>query len=210
MVTADYCHLLKRAGCYSVLTAIECGDEDMRSTLLNRKMTDEQILTACAHLREAGIKIYSLNMVGLPGETREHMLKTISLNRQAKVDYGEASIFQPYPGTRLTQFCKDHGYLDDQCDQYESQYTQSILKMDPILKNDVYVLHRLFSLLVDHKWLQTLLPVIRRVRPINGLLNLLFRFYYGALVHRRIYAGKIPLRLRIEGVVGMLLSRNRI
>lgn len=92
MVTADYCQLLKRAGCYSVLTAIECGDEDMRTTLLNRKMTDEQILTACAHLREAGIKIYSLNMVGLPGETREHMLKTISLNRQAKVDFGAMNL----------------------------------------------------------------------------------------------------------------------
>lgn len=210
MVSEEYCEQLKKAGCHSVSMAIECGNEKLRTTVLNRRVSDEQILTACKHLRGAGIRIYTLNMIGLPGETERDIFKTIELNRRAGSDYADASILQPYPGTRLTEYCKQTGYLDGECDRFESQYTETALKFDSGFKNKLFVLHKLFAVLVDHSRLKMLLRTLYRARFLNGLLNLAYRYYYGRHVHRRIFAGQIPLALRLRGAFGFFLSKSRV
>lgn len=101
LLTPDIAKQLKSAGCHSVDFGVESGDETLRSVLLGKPISDEQLYKAAGYLHDSGIRFRTTNMIGLPGESFEQALKTVSLNQQLKTDFPSASIYQPYPRTQL-------------------------------------------------------------------------------------------------------------
>jgi len=73
---------LKELGCEMARVGVESGSERVRREIMNRKIKSEQILKAFSQAEEAGIKTWSFNMVGLPGEGAEDALATYNLNRR--------------------------------------------------------------------------------------------------------------------------------
>jgi len=73
---------LKETGCKSVTFSIESGNSLIREKLLNRKMTDFQIINTANLLHKYGIKFRIENMVGLPFTTIEDDYMTLTLNRK--------------------------------------------------------------------------------------------------------------------------------
>jgi len=119
-----YCHLraelvtevqikaLKEAGCYSVRFAIEIAG-DKKQTLLNRgKMTDEDCVKAAEIINKHDIKLMTQNILCLPDTTLEDDLATLELNQRCKPTYAWASIYQPYKGTALGDYCYDSGFVN--------------------------------------------------------------------------------------------------
>ncbi|MFH1762457.1 MAG: radical SAM protein [bacterium] len=213
MLTQEYCRLLKRSGCNSVEIGVECGNEQIRNNILNRNVKNKHISDGCGYLKQFGINIYTLNMVGLPGETFDDMLSTIKINQRNGVDFTDTSIFQPYPGTQLTDYCMSNGYLKKGIENFQSQFSFSILNFNDELKNRIYTLHRLFAILVDYPKMVRILPFlfwINRFSFIRYSYNLIYRFYYGYNLHKRIYASKIPLLLRFYGGFITVFSKNRV
>lgn len=102
---------LKEAGCVRVSIGIESGDEYIRNKILKRYMTDEQIINTFKAAKEAGLKTYSFNMVGIPYETKESIKKTIELNKKCKPDYVGVSIFNAFKGTELYNLCEEKRWL---------------------------------------------------------------------------------------------------
>ena len=102
---------LKEAGCIYVDIGLESGDEEVRKNILNRKMSDTQIIETCKLLKKAGIKVTTLNMAGMPGEEAVQMLKTLELNQKINPDTALFSTFYPFPGTRLAEIAFKEGYL---------------------------------------------------------------------------------------------------
>lgn len=212
IVTEDYCRELKKAGCYSICIAIECGNEKIRREILNRNITDEQIVNAVGILRKFKIKIYTLNIVGLPTETYEDMIKTIRINQRVKTDFADVSIFQPYPGTRITEYCLKHGYLNEGNENFVSQFSYSVLNLPKEFKEKIYITHRIFSIIVNYPKAEFLLPLLFKIRNfpfVMKILNYMSWLYYGKNVHQKIYASKIPINIGIRGVFMLLLSKNR-
>jgi len=105
LITESSMQLLKEAGCQQINIGIESGDMDIRKNLLNRPMSDDQIIKAFRIAKKYGIKTYSFNMIGIPGETIHHFKKTIKLNQKIQPDGLQISIFYPYPGTDLGKMC---------------------------------------------------------------------------------------------------------
>jgi len=103
----------KEAGLVKVHIGIETGNTALRKEVLNRNMSNEKIIEVGRLLNKYGIRIYTFNMVGLPGETLEMALETIKINRRFKVEYASCSIMQPYPGTDICKLLKEKGYLDE-------------------------------------------------------------------------------------------------
>lgn len=105
--------LLKRAGCVRVSMGIESGDPYIRNEILKRNMTDEQIISTFKAVKEAGLKTYAFNMIGIPFETKESIKKTILLNRKCKPDFVGVSIFNAFKGTKIYEICEKKDWLRD-------------------------------------------------------------------------------------------------
>ncbi len=102
---------LAGVGCEMVRIGVESGSERVRRELMNRRVSDREILESFQGAEAAGIKTWSFNMVGLPGEGPEDVLATYNLNRALCPDHMQVSVFNPYPGTRLYEVCREKGYL---------------------------------------------------------------------------------------------------
>ncbi|HLD07053.1 MAG TPA: radical SAM protein [Candidatus Nanoarchaeia archaeon] len=113
--------LLGKAGCSRVNFGVECGNEKIRNEVLERSMSDQQIIDTFAWAREAGIKTYAFNMIGIPYETRENIMETMELNRKLDPDYVGVSICTAFPGTPLYDLCRKNGWLDE---EYGHSYFQ--------------------------------------------------------------------------------------
>lgn len=104
--------LLKNAGCVQVSIGLEAGDEKIRRNVLGRNIPDEIIIEVFQNAKKSGIKRKSFNMVGLPGETRTSLWKTIWLNLRLAPEAVQTSVYYPFRGTVLGDKCYSQGLVD--------------------------------------------------------------------------------------------------
>ena len=117
-VRADFCDEaslsnLKKMGCKKLNIAIEIGNEKLRYQILNKRITNKQIIHAFKLCKKYKIRTMSFNMIGLPNETPENINETIRLNQIVKPDSLQVSIFTPFKGTKIFNYCKSQGLLID-------------------------------------------------------------------------------------------------
>ena len=145
---------LRDAGCYSVHMAAETANDEIRNKLLRRNMTKDQIISASHEIKKSGIKLMLQNMIGLPDSTLDDDLETVRLNQQCKPDCSWVSIFQPYPGTWLGDYCKNKGLYDGNFSDLDSGFfDKSVLNFPDERKKQLANLQKLFGLMVENPWL---------------------------------------------------------
>jgi anaerobic magnesium-protoporphyrin IX monomethyl ester cyclase len=102
---------MKEAGCGSVCMSIEAGNPHIREKIILRKMSSDQIAYAFDAFNNAGIKVYTNSIVGLPTSTVETELETLDLNIRCRPAYSGFTVGLPFPGTEMHQFCQREGVL---------------------------------------------------------------------------------------------------
>jgi anaerobic magnesium-protoporphyrin IX monomethyl ester cyclase len=128
---ADTLLRLKEVGVYRMTFGIECGNEEYRANMLDRKITNEKYKEHIKIINESGIP-WNFNIIlGMPAETRELVMDSVNLLRLLKgYDSISVSIFTPYHGTKLRKVCLENGWIDDEI--VSSHITaRSVLKMPP-------------------------------------------------------------------------------
>ena len=100
-VTEEKVRMVKEAGCVAMSIGVETGNENLRSQVFGRHISDRQIRKAIDIVRGHDIKISTFNIIGLPGETRENIYETIRFNRELGVPDANIYILYPYPGTKI-------------------------------------------------------------------------------------------------------------
>lgn len=197
LVTHEIAQKLKKAGCYSVQFGIESGNERIRNSILNRQISENQIINASEIFRKEKIKINTFNLVGIPTENLNDVVDTIRLNAKCKVTYAMNSIFQPYPGTQLTKFAIDNNYYDGSVDTFDKNYLygKSIIQTKDIKK--IERLHYLFAFGVKFPKLIPLIILLSKL-PLNKIYQsfyFLYRAFYVIFVFKRLSIKEILLRL---------------
>lgn len=170
---------LAAAGCYAVFFGLESGSEVLRAKVLNRPISDAQIVRTAALLHDRGIKFRANNMLGLPGETFEQGLETLALNVKIGTDFPTSYIFQPYPGLDLTQYAVEQGVLDENSAS-SAGHGRAFFGDNVLKKPDGHALvnlQQLFCLGVRLPWLIPLIKRLCRMRP-----NPLFFVAYVAML----------------------------
>jgi radical SAM superfamily enzyme YgiQ (UPF0313 family) len=77
------------------------GDEEMLRRL-KRDFTPDDVLNAARACKEAGLAVMFDLLLGAPGETRESLIRSVELMRQAEPDLIGVSLgVRVYPGTAL-------------------------------------------------------------------------------------------------------------
>jgi radical SAM superfamily enzyme YgiQ (UPF0313 family) len=110
--------LLADSGCDSVEMGIQSGSERIRREILNRKTTDEQILTSLKALRDAGIRATVDIIIGLPTEKKEDLDETVRLMAQTNPWHIYVFWLRYYPATEILKLVKDKNLLSEAQIQY--------------------------------------------------------------------------------------------
>lgn len=112
LVDSELAGMLAEAGCKMASFGVESGDDELRNMVLNKNISDEQIITAGRLLSEYGIRFSTFNMFNLPGETMERAKKTISLNiKIRRGNYPWSGLLQPYRGTQVFDVAEKLGMI---------------------------------------------------------------------------------------------------
>ena len=196
LMTEDIARELARAGCRSAQFGVESGNERLRLEVLNKKITDEQLLNTARMLKKNGIRICTFNMLNLPGETVDDAFQTIALNHRMGVDEVWCALVMPYPGTRIEQIAREMRLLPD--DFSVDHIPVSYFKESPIRnpeKSQLENLHKFFPAAVKTR---ALWPIIRALitLPPNPTFDLVFKIFFG-LRYRRIYQAPLLHVFRI-------------
>ena len=124
----DLIRTIANAGCKRVQIGVESGSEGLRSKVLNRHNTNNQIIDAFKVAKKYNLETYSFNMIGLPYETEEDIKKTISLNARIKPDIIQVSVFYPFRGTILGELCyKNNWVVSEKKNKIYTYYEKTIL-----------------------------------------------------------------------------------
>jgi len=174
-----YAQYLADYGCVLACFGIESGNENIRGNILNKNLTNHEIYKAAQRLHAAGLKFRTFNILGLPGETLEEAFSTVKINIDIKTDYPWCSIFLPFPGTKLTEYAKEAGYLnrDYNIDSLSpSFYTKSNLSNQPHI-NQIQNLQSFFQTAVLWPWTFGIIKLLIRL-PRNIFFTIWFGFIY--------------------------------
>ncbi len=113
LVTKRTTSALAAAGCVGVGIGLECGNEALRSEILGKVITNDDVHEAARLVKSHGMQLSTFNMVGSPGETVENVWETIHLNRAIGVDHVRVTIAIPLPFTRFEDHAMEKGLLKE-------------------------------------------------------------------------------------------------
>jgi radical SAM superfamily enzyme YgiQ (UPF0313 family) len=104
-VTTDYDTLkaMKEAGCRLLIVGYESGDAQILKNI-KKGATIDMAERFTANCKKLGLVIHGDFIVGLPGETRESIRKTIDFAKKLDNETIQVSIAHPYPGTEFYDY----------------------------------------------------------------------------------------------------------
>lgn len=109
---------MKEAGFSIIALGIESGNDNVLK-LINKKITRETAANAVRLVRDAGMAVEALFMIGNIGETRETIEDTIAFAKKfnppyegnRRIGYNWFQFATPFPGSRFYMEAKDYGQI---------------------------------------------------------------------------------------------------
>lgn len=101
---------LKNSGCRALMFGIESGSEKVRAGI-HKTFTNDEIHRVVAFCHKHKIHTMGLFLVGLPGETRDDIMKTMELARSLPLDLAKFNIVVPYPGSKIFEDLASSGLI---------------------------------------------------------------------------------------------------
>ena len=147
LVREDTFAMAVDAGLRNISVGVESGSDRVRRKVLKRNYRDEhtQFVFDLAHKYK--IRCSSFNIIGLPDEDREDIMKTIMLNRELNPTSATVTFFHPYRGAPLRSLCVERGYIPPNQGKHEDVYrSESQLIMPQITKEELRNLMSSFQL----------------------------------------------------------------
>lgn len=104
-VTTDYETLkaMKEAGCRLLIVGYESGDPQILKNI-KKGATIEMAERFTANCKKLGLLVHGDFIVGLPGESRESIRRTVDFAKRLDTETIQVSIAHPYPGTEFYDY----------------------------------------------------------------------------------------------------------
>jgi hopanoid biosynthesis associated radical SAM protein HpnJ len=120
-VTTDYETLkaMKEAGCRLLIVGYESGEQQILKNI-KKGATIEMAERFTANCKKLGLTIHGDFIIGLPGETRQTIRKTIDWAKKLDVETIQVSLAHAFPGTELWEHGKQNGLVSIQAMTDES------------------------------------------------------------------------------------------
>jgi hopanoid biosynthesis associated radical SAM protein HpnJ len=111
-VTTDYETLkaMKEAGCRLLIVGYESGDQQILKNI-KKGATIDMALRFTENCKKLGLVIHGDFIIGLPGESRESIRKTIDFAKRIDAETIQVSLAHPYPGTEFYDYVKKNNLI---------------------------------------------------------------------------------------------------
>jgi hopanoid biosynthesis associated radical SAM protein HpnJ len=113
-VTTDYETLkaMREAGCRLLIVGYESGDPQILKNI-KKGATVERARQFTKDCHKLGLVIHGDFILGLPGETRESIRRTIDFAKELDVETIQVSVAHAYPGTELFDYAVKNGFMSN-------------------------------------------------------------------------------------------------
>jgi len=101
---------MREAGCRLLIVGFESGAPAILKNI-KKGITVEQAQTFMKHCKGLGFKVHGDFQMGLPGETRKTIERTIRFAMELDPETIQVSMSHPYPGTKFYQYLQERGYF---------------------------------------------------------------------------------------------------
>jgi hopanoid biosynthesis associated radical SAM protein HpnJ len=111
-VTTDYETLkaMKDSGCRLLIVGYESGDQQILKNI-KKGATIDMALRFTDNCKKLGLVVHGDFIIGLPGETRESIRKTIDFAKRLDTETIQVSLAHPYPGTEFYDYVKKNNLI---------------------------------------------------------------------------------------------------
>jgi len=109
--TQEIARLLRESGCHTVNFGVETASEKKRFEILNKRVTDEEMLAAARLIKKFGMKLQTTVMFGLPFETVDEAFENIRFNIRLEADFLASNVLLPFPKTAIETAALKAGIL---------------------------------------------------------------------------------------------------
>ena len=179
-ITERKAELLGIMGCAHVSIGLESGDEEYRGRVMRRPMPNKRIVESVRLLRKNGIHVSAYNIIGMPGMDREHVFKTIMLNREAGADSSLVACFVPYPDDEITKFLIREGMLDPSKIKLVGKGATPTVEIKEMNFEEIQGLYNTFNLYV--RLPKFMFPIIRLLEKPTSLNEYMRIKLYGLVI----------------------------
>ena len=112
MWTRNCSSLLKRSGCWQVNFGIESGDPEILKK--HRKFYElDEVGRKLRMVKDAGMRVKGLFMIGLPGENEAAIRRTIDYALSLPLDEINVTKFTPFPGAPVYRTIREFGEFNE-------------------------------------------------------------------------------------------------
>jgi hopanoid biosynthesis associated radical SAM protein HpnJ len=120
-VTTDYETLkaMKESGCRLLIVGFESGDPQILKNI-KKGATVERARQFVKDCKKLGLVVHGDFILGLPGETKETIRRTIDFAKELNVETIQVSVAHAYPGTEFYDYAKANGFIINEKDMVDA------------------------------------------------------------------------------------------
>ncbi len=104
---------IKQSGCYQLNLALESGNQQVLNNIIKKPLKLERAKQLIKYARKIGLAVDIFLIIGMPGETKDHMWDSFRLAKELEIYSPFISIATPYPGSELYDICRNNKYIPE-------------------------------------------------------------------------------------------------
>lgn len=110
IISKELMHAMKKVGCTMIYFGVESGNQRILN-LMKKGIRVEQAVRAIKWAKRVGIETVATFIIGMLGETKDEIKRTIRFAQKLNPDYAQFSIATPFPGTELFAKARERGLI---------------------------------------------------------------------------------------------------
>ncbi|MFC1700643.1 B12-binding domain-containing radical SAM protein [Patescibacteria group bacterium] len=162
IIKEDLIKIMKKAGVHTIIFGIESSNNDILKKY-GKNISNDQIRKVIRLCRENKVRVVGTFIIGLPGESKESILKTIKFAKELKLDYASFNIAAPTFSSKLRTEAIAKNWVDKDNIEMDTSKSVPLWKNQELSNEEIYKLHRyaITSFYSDPRYLIRRLLAIR-------------------------------------------------
>jgi len=165
---------MKASGCVWIYVAPESGSQEVVDKIVGKKLNLNKVEEAVKLCKKVGIGVGCYFVIGLPGETKEDIEKTIEFGRKLRSLGAEACSFfiaNPFYGTQLYKISRENKYIT-RSDGKEIE--EGFLNLEAMIKTPEFTPEEIYKFREKAMGEQDMSLVVSRMKSFSGIKSILF------------------------------------